>query len=91
MGSLNMISTLLAPFKVDKEQQALTQTEHKLISEKAVNCFTKKLKDAILTEDFSKYQNCINEALNNRYNVNVNSCGMCYSFRNGALISISQI
>lgn len=86
-----MLNTLLAPFKVDKEQQALTQAERKLISEKSVNCFTSKLKDAILTEDFSKYQTCINEALKNRYTVSVNSCGMCYSFRNGALVSISQI
>lgn len=86
-----MLNTLLAPFKVDKEQQALTQAEHKLISEKDVNLFTIKLKDAILIEDFSKYQSCINEALNNRYTVSVNSCGMCYSFRDGVLISISQI
>lgn len=86
-----MISTLLAPFKVDKEQQALTQAEHKLISEKDANLFTIKLKDAILIEDSSKYQDCINEARKNRYTVSVNSCGMCYSFRNGALISISQI
>lgn len=86
-----MLNSLLAPFKVDKEQQTLTQIEHKLISEKDIKRFTSNIKDAILTEDFSKYQSCINEALDNHYNVNVNSCGMCYSFRNGALISISQI